>query len=88
MNNNRRKDISALKARLDDLDIESLVSDLESIRDEEQDYLDNMPEGLQGGDKGTMAEEAIGALEEALEALGEIQSYIDAAGDALDNATA
>ena len=51
---------------------------LETARDEEQEYLENMPEGLQGGDKGSAAEEAITALEEAIDSLDEIDSNVTA----------
>ena len=45
---------------------EELKDEVESIRDEEQEYFDNMPEGLQGGEKGEKAQEAIDALERAI----------------------
>ena len=50
------------------------VSDL---RDEEQEYLDNMPEGLQSGDKGDAAQSAIDELDNA-------ESYLDLAIDNLN----
>lgn len=45
MNNARRKEINTLIAELEDL-----KSRLESVLQEEQDYLDNMPESFQGGE--------------------------------------
>lgn len=36
----------------------------EELRDELQDWLDNLPEGLQGGDRASMLEEAISQLDE------------------------
>lgn len=53
------------------------VSDL---RDEEQEYLDNMPEGLQNGDKGDAAQSAIDELDNA-------DSYLDRAIDGLNEDT-
>ena len=53
------------------------VSDL---RDEEQAYLDNMPEGLQNGDKGDAAQSAIDELDNA-------DSYLDRAIMDLDEDT-
>src|SRR3546814_9575415 len=40
---------------------------LEAIRDDEQDYYDNMPESFQGGDKGCAAEAAIDQLSTAID---------------------
>jgi ribosome recycling factor len=44
---------------------------LESVRDEEQDTFDNMPESLQGGEKGSAMEEAVNNLDEAINSLDE-----------------
>lgn len=90
MNNARRKEIqSALKVVLDgriENDLEEAKSNIETARDDEQEYYDNMPEGLQGSEKGERAQSAIDALEEILsklddmiEALGEIQGNLDTA---------
>lgn len=60
MNKPRRERISAIINKLGELSEE-----LETIKDEEQDYYDNMPESLQGGEKGEAAQSAIDALENA-----------------------
>jgi ABC-type transporter Mla subunit MlaD len=49
--------------------LESVADDIESARDDEQEYFDNMPEGLQGGDKGQNAEQAISVLDAAADEL-------------------
>ncbi len=49
----------------------------EAIRDDEQEYLDNMPESLQGGEKGDMAQSAIDALETAMGKLEDASSAAD-----------
>lgn len=49
--------------------IAEAIEILTSARDDEQDYLDNMPESLQGGEKGELAQAAIDALDEAIDAL-------------------
>jgi hypothetical protein len=54
-------------SRLDDARTE-----LETAKDDEQDYYDNMPEGLQGGDKGTQAEAAVSSLEKVVNELEEL----------------
>ena len=73
MNNARRKQIKAViesfNKLLDIGTLEDLKGEVEAVRDDEQEYLDNMPESLQGGDKGQAAEAAISALETAIEAL-------------------
>lgn len=88
MNKARRKTISELRERLDALKTaaDELESEIETIRDEEQEYFDNMPESLQGGDKGQAAEEAVSHLDTALEAIQEVVSQAEAASDALDSA--
>jgi hypothetical protein len=45
--------------------ISDLHSNCEALKDEEQEYLDNMPEGLKNGDKGDTAQSAITELENA-----------------------
>lgn len=52
--------------------IASIVSDLEELRDELQDRLDNMPEGLQEGDIGQLLQERIDALDSAISDLESI----------------
>lgn len=71
MNKERRAALAALVQR-----IEEVVSEAETLRDEEQEYFDNMPEAFQDGERGQAAEaaaeaidEAINQLEEAVEAL-------------------
>ncbi len=59
MNKERRKMID------DAADImENIAADITTAADEEQEYFDNMPEGLQGSEKGERAEEAAQNLEE------------------------
>lgn len=60
-----------IEAKLDEF-----KSRVESIRDEEQEKYDNMPESLQGGDKGDAMQEGIQYLEDSMDAL---DSAIEAA---------
>ncbi len=71
MNKTRRAAIDAAIATLETLrgQIEDTANAVETIRDEEQEYFDVMPEGLQYGDKGQNAEAAISALDDALSPL-------------------
>ena len=93
MNNDRRKKIDAaiksaeaMRAEIEALkelicDIKSAASDLhseiDSIKDEEQEYYDNMPESLQSGEKGQAAEAAVNILEEAISKLEEFDNIPD-----------
>jgi hypothetical protein len=45
--------------------VENGVSELSQLRDELQDWYDNLPENFQSGEKGSQLEEAIGELDEA-----------------------
>lgn len=45
---------------------DDLISQLEEVRDEEQEYYDNMSENLQGGERGDAAQEAVNNLDAAI----------------------
>lgn len=51
---------------------EQIAEELESIRDDLQDRLDNMPEGLQEGDTGQLIQERIDNLESCIDSLYDI----------------
>lgn len=71
MNNDRRKEISKALSIA-----EELKSTLENLRDEEQEYYDNMPESLQGSDKGEAASEAVTNLENAISSMDEVVDHL------------
>lgn len=83
MNNERRKVLCAIAARLLSLkhlndedmeheqDFNEFTNDLESILYEEESYMDNMPENLQGGYRYQMAEEACDNIGCAIDALSD-----------------
>jgi hypothetical protein len=86
MNKERRKAISDLISALQGIDLTSIKDQAETIRDEEQEYLDNMPDSFKEGDKGQTAENAISALDDAISALeqidlDEIISYLENAAE-------
>lgn len=87
MNNARRKEIQKLSTDLADLQgkIQDIANQLESIKDEEQEYYENMPESLQGGDKGDRAQEAVSSMEDALAMLEDFD--IDEITNLLDTAS-
>lgn len=74
MNNDRRKSIAAIVTQLQGLDLDSIKSSVEEIRDEEQEAFDNMPESLQEGERGQAMSTAIEALEEVVSALDEFST--------------
>ena len=76
MNKTRRKELSevvkALNMMKDRDDLYSIINELDSIKDDEQDYFDNIPENLQYSQRAEDSEQAIDNLEEALNLLNEI----------------
>lgn len=58
-------------------DMENIKSELETICSDEQDYFDNMPENLQGSQRGMDAEEAIEHIEEAVSSIEDAISIIE-----------
>jgi hypothetical protein len=80
MNKDRRKALAGAVELVGKIeaDIEEAKSLIETARDEEQDYFDNMPEAFQQGDKGEAAQNAISELDEAV-------SQLEAAIDHVNN---
>lgn len=74
MNKARRKALEDLASQLGDI-----LAELEALRDEEQEYFDNMPESLQGGDKGSDAEQAIDSMNSAVDSLEAAIAHVDEA---------
>ena len=74
MNDKRR---SGLKSAIDLLIRASEI--VSSVKDDEEDALDNMPENLQASDRYEKMEDAVAALEEAEES---IESAIDSINSA------
>lgn len=74
MNKERRNKIMTIVGKLQDIEEE-----IQAILDEEQDYFDNMPESLQGGEKGSAAEGAINDLESALQSCTETADSLNEA---------
>lgn len=74
MNKQNRNKLSALQQRL-----EEIYSELETLRDEEQEKYDNMPDGLRDGDKGM-------ALSQAIENIDQAMTECEAAKDSIEAA--
>lgn len=74
MNKDRRKRIQDIKDQLIDLQ-----TDIEEIKDEEQEAYDNLPESLQDGEKGEKMYDAIDNLDSAYSSLEDVIGYLDEA---------
>ncbi|MBR2453373.1 MAG: hypothetical protein IKB35_00050 [Clostridia bacterium] len=74
MNKVRRKELQEL------YDIISEAKDrLEMLHDEEEEYMENIPENLQSSERYEKAEAAVSALESAISSLEEALDYIEEA---------
>ena len=74
MNKQRRSVLRDLIERLN-----PIRDELESVKDEEQDAYDNLPDGLRDGMRGEMMAETVDGLQEAIEALeNDVIDKIDA----------
>ena len=75
MNKARRKELETVISNLNEIqgkdDLYACINDLEKIRDDEQDYYDNIPENLQYSQRAEDSEAAIDNLEEALDLINE-----------------
>jgi len=76
MNKETRDRISKLIGQLDDI-----KSEVDSIRSDEQEKYENLPESFQSGDKGQVMESAISSLDE-------VEANIDDAISNLEQASA
>lgn len=89
MNKTRRNMLDALQNRISALPLENLfdemraiAEELESLRDEEQDAFDNLPQSLQDGERGQDMQAAIDAMDTAGELLRAFEDICDNASEA------
>ena len=76
MNKERRKQLQECAA-----DLQSTITILEELHDEESEYKDNMPEAFQDGERGEKAEEFMTAIQEAIDSA---QTGIDSIDEAIN----
>lgn len=76
MNNKKRKQIEGIVSTLMDLQ-----SEIESLRDEEQEIVDNTPENLQGTERFEIAEAAAENLDSACSSMDELIDYLNEAAE-------
>lgn len=74
MNESRRARLRGAISKLSD--VQAVV---QSVCDQEEDCVDNMPENLQGTERFERMEDAVDHLSEALEKLDEAKDHIQAA---------
>ena len=60
---------------------EFIRDELETLRDEEDEYRENIPESLQGGEKYELSESASDSMNEALDSLDEAIGSIESAAE-------
>lgn len=74
MNKERRKSLREIQSKLD-----RLGQDLEALKEEEEEYRDNMPENLQESERYQRADEVCDLLMEALENMDSAYQQIEEA---------
>ena len=74
MNKERRKSLREIQSKLD-----RLGQDLETLKEEEEEYRDNMPENLQESERYQRADEVCDLLQEALESMDNAYQQIEEA---------
>lgn len=74
MNNQRRKEVKKLSKRVDDLLslAEILRDDIESVKMDEDEAYDNLPESFKYGDQGEEMEQNVEHLDDAFSSLDDV----------------
>jgi formiminotetrahydrofolate cyclodeaminase len=72
MNNERRKEIDKIIS-----DLEEIRSRIETVKDEEQDAFDNMPESFQEGERGEQMQTALDNLDNADGVFDDLMSALE-----------
>ncbi len=82
MNNARRRALADLHSQISAAVgmLGDIRAELEMLRDEEQDYHDNMPDSFRDGEKGAAAEDALEAIDDVI---SEIETFEGSAFDRL-----
>jgi len=83
MNKKRRQEISRIVTQVEEIvvnakeKLEELQSDIESIRDEESDCYENLPEGIMYSERGEAMEQAVDNLDNAASSIEELINALD-----------
>lgn len=83
MNKNRRKELKDWIKKIKEWagEGEVLRRNIENICSDEEDYFNNMPENLQGSARGVSSEDFIDRMNDAI---GSVENAIEAASEAVD----
>jgi hypothetical protein len=77
MNKQRRAEIDRIRCELG-----RLLSEVETIHTQEEDYYDNMPESFQNGEKGEKVQACVDSLQEAIDGIAAADEALNqAVGD-------
>lgn len=89
MNKQRRAEIAKITTALNDarVALENWRDEIDTLKSEEEEYRDAMPENMQSGERYTTADAACDALQEAYDAVDEAVSALDNAANSLDTAS-
>lgn len=76
MNKARRASLKLALTKIETLTacIEEIKEDLQSVLDEEEEAYENLPESIQGSERGELMQEYIEALEAAIDSLDELDA--------------
>lgn len=76
MNKARRASLKLALSKIETLTayIEEIKEDLQGVLDEEEEAYENLPESIQGSERGEQMQEYIEALEEAIDSLDEFDA--------------
>lgn len=81
MNKQRRKGLALQADKLETLmaELANIKEEIESLRDEEDDAYNSLPESIQDSDRGCDMQENIDSLEEVIDALDSVNDELDEA---------
>jgi K+/H+ antiporter YhaU regulatory subunit KhtT len=83
MNKKRRQEISRIVTKVEEIvadareKLEELQTSIESIRDEESDCYENLPEGIMYSERGEAMEQAVDNLDNAASSIEELIDNLD-----------
>ena len=72
MNQHRLKEIHSLAERLSEI-----LSEVETLRDQEREYLDAIPENMHEGEKHARSELAVESLESAVSSIDDARGQLE-----------
>jgi len=86
VNKATRKELDAVIAMLNAIDVDGIEQILTDLQAEEQDKFDGLSEGLQAADRGLAIEEAANNLMSAIDGVADVRSAIEEAIQYIESA--